>query len=119
MSTSSFAKLLAESLKVDGENNNLPTPTLICQELFQEFGGVQGFVKDMVQCFRLAKPGSQVQARLAESMVELVTKLSDRGLLGDSFTDAEALDDDELELELQREAERAAKAVYEAQHVGD
>jgi hypothetical protein len=111
-----IAQSLADALKVDEKNTTLPTLQNVVHELFTGFGGIKEFVGQMVACYKAAKPGSQVQARMAECLIDIVKIAHDRGLLGTSVMDAEALNDEDLEAEIRRESERAVKAVLEAEN---
>lgn len=111
-----LADSLKDAFKVKDDKNTLPTLTVVCQEIFSEFGGVKNFAAMIVQAYHAAKPGSQVQARLAEGMIDLVKILSDRGLLGAAIEDAEALSDEDVEAEMEK---IAMKAVQQALEGGD
>lgn len=107
-----LAETLAGALKVDERNATLPPMESVYERIFHHWGGVDKFARDFVDCCKSAQQGSQ-KARLMESVLDGLKVLKGFGLLG-SPVEAEALDDQELEAEIKRETERAAKIVIEA-----
>lgn len=106
-----LAETLAGALKVDERNATLPPMESVYERIFHHWGGMDKFAKDFVDCCKSTQQGSQ-KARLMESVLDGLKVLKGFGLLG-SPVDAEALDDAELEAEIKRETEKAAKVVIE------
>lgn len=106
------ARLLKEAVTVKEDNNTLPSLPVLAQEGFSQMGGVKEFMGKVVQAFDDAKPGSQVQARIAEHFMDLITKLQDRGMLGD-VGDVEALSDEDVDAEIDRLIGKAARHLAE------
>lgn len=99
---------LKDAVKVDDENNTLPSLEVLYQELYSKWGGVRQFADDMFDLFQEAKPGSQIKARVGETLMDGIKVLADRGMLA-SAGDVEAFSDDELDEEINGLIEKAAK----------
>lgn len=95
--TESVAEKVMNNLKVDKQNTALPAIEQLYEELFRAFGGIKGFAEKTFQCFNEAKEGSQVQARILESIMEGFKILADRGKLDTGQDDAAAMTDDDLQ----------------------
>lgn len=108
-----LAELLTGALKVDERNATLPPIETIYERILHHWGGVDQFALELVEVCREAKAGSQIKARLMESILDGFKVLRDRGLLG-TPTDAEALDDEELQLAIKQETQDAARIVLKA-----
>lgn len=102
-----IAKALKEAVTVKEDKNTLPSLPVLYQEAFTQFGGVKKFMERVVGAMDHAKPGSQVEARLAEHFMEGIKGLQDRGMLGD-VGDVEALSDEEVDAEIDRLIMKAA-----------
>lgn len=109
-SPESIAKALKEAVTVNEESNNLPSLPLLYQEGFARFGGVKAFMDRVFTAFEEAKPGSQVQARLAEHFMEGIKVLQDRGMLGD-YGNVESISDAEVDQEIDRLILKAARGI--------
>lgn len=103
-----LARSLKQAVTIKEDNNTLPSLPVLAQEGFTQMGGVKQFMERVIKAYDAAKPGSQVQARIAEHFMDLITKLQDRGMLGD-VGDVEALSETEVDAEIDRLILRTAK----------
>lgn len=103
-----LARALKEAVTVNEDNNSLPSLPVLYQELYGRWGGVKEFAGDIYDAFKEAKPGSQIRARIGADLMDGIKVLQDRGMLGDAG-DVEALSDEDVDEEINRLIQKAAK----------
>lgn len=102
-----LAKAMKEAVTVKEDLNTLPSLPVLFQEGFGQMGGVKEFMKRVITAWDNAKPGSQIEARMADLFMDGIKNLQDRGMLGD-MGDVEALSDVEVDEEIDRLILKAA-----------